>query len=81
MRIRWMKLLTALFMAVLMAVLPIYAVAEEGAEPITGQQQENGEVQPDHSGEEPEEPIMKRRRKKRRTPTDPPRRSPTTKST
>ncbi len=59
MRIRWMKLLTALFMAVLMAVLPIYAVAEEGAEPITGQQQENGEAQPDHSGEEPEEPIMK----------------------
>ncbi len=59
MRIRWMKLLTALFMAVLMAVLPIYAVAEEGAEPITGQQQENGEAQPDQSGEEPEEPIMK----------------------
>lgn len=58
MRIRWMRLLTALFMAVLMAVLPIYAVAEEGTGPMAGQQQQEGEDaassgQPDQPEDEP----------------------------
>lgn len=46
MRIRWLKLLVALFMAVLIAVLPICAVAQEGADPTAVQQQENGDAVP-----------------------------------
>lgn len=42
MRIRWMKLLTALLLAVLVAVLPICAVAQEGAVPVDEQQEPEG---------------------------------------
>lgn len=41
MRIRWTRLLTALLLAVLVAVLPICAVAAEGVQPDAGQQQES----------------------------------------
>lgn len=47
MRIRWLKLLTALLMAALTAVLPICAIAQEGAYPTAVQQQNEGDAVPE----------------------------------
>ena len=61
MRIRWMKLLTALLMAVLMAVLPVCAVALEGADSQGADallQQEDGKDSGEQSESEPEEPSI-----------------------
>ena len=57
MRIRWMKLLTALLMAVLMAVLPVCAVALEGADSQGADallQQEDDEDSGEQAESEPE---------------------------
>ena len=61
MRIRWMKLLTALLMAVLMAVLPVCAVALEGADSQGADallQQEDDEDSGEQAESEPEEPFI-----------------------